>query len=76
MKKVYLADMRKRLQAIMNYDQADKAFEALLFGWNKHRGASGACLDSLKRRGCMSTRLAKEFADYVGYPIDEEPQNA
>ena len=69
--RVYLADMLQRLQARMNYRDPQYAFGTLLlcFGhYKKHKiGWSGV----IRRQGWMSHYIAREFAKYVGYPIDQ-----
>ena len=68
--KILLTDMKARLQAIEHYDNPDVAFDTLLYSWNKYRKASSESLVSIKKRGSMSSYLARSFAQYCGYPID------
>lgn len=71
---VLLADMRDRLQAIQHYDNPEKAFDWLLYGYMKHTGRSTAWKCQVVKRGCMSYSFAKDFANYCGYPIHLRPK--
>ena len=71
-KKIPVNELFERLQQQMNYEEPEKAFDTLLYSWNKHRGASSASLASIKQRGTMATTLARSFAEYCGYPIDRK----
>ena len=69
--KVFLCDMQQRLQARMHYDNPQNAFHTLLicFGhFKKHKTGWAGCI---VRQGWMSLYIAREFAKYVGYPIDK-----
>ena len=70
-KKVYieLAVIRDRLQARMQYKNPDNAFKVLMICFEKAKKYPGWARN-VRRRG-FSTRAAKEFAEYVGYPIHE-----
>ncbi|MBR4564971.1 MAG: hypothetical protein IKO26_11020 [Paludibacteraceae bacterium] len=64
--------LRDNLQRIEHYDNPDRAFETLLYGFYKKRygvcAANSAAQRTLKR-GCLTVRMAKLFARYVGYDI-------
>ena len=69
--RIYLSDMLQRLQARMNYKDPQYAFHTLLlcFGhFKKHKTGWAAYI---MRQGSMSPYMAREFAKYVGYPIDQ-----
>ena len=68
---VMLADMKTRLQARMNYDDPDSAFDSLLFGFGKFMKFSISWKYNILQNGYMSMALAHQFANYVGYPIDQ-----
>ena len=69
--RIYLSDMLQRLQARMNYKDPQYAFHTLLicFGHSKKHKTGWA--GYLMRQGWMSPYMAREFAKYVGYPIDQ-----
>ena len=67
--KIELSDMQDRLQAIMNYDDPKSAFKALLVCFEKAKKYPG-WVRNVRKRG-LSMRVAHEFAEYVGYPIDK-----
>ncbi len=68
--RVYLVDMQRRLQAIMNYDHPLSAFRTLVLCFGKHKRHKTGWAGSIFRQGWMSPVKAREFALYVGYPID------
>ena len=67
--KIKLSVLQERLQARMNYDEPRSAFKALLVGFEKAKKYPG-WVRNVRRRG-LSMRVAHEFAEYVGYPIDK-----
>ena len=69
--KVFLADMLKRLQARMNYEKPKDAFNTLLICFGKKKRHKTGWAGQIKRKGWMSPYIAHEFANYVGYPIDQ-----
>jgi len=69
--RVYLSDMRQRLQARMNYDDPHKAFHTLLLGFAKFRKHKTGWAGNIMRQGWTTPYIAHEFAKYVGYPIDK-----
>ena len=68
-KGVSLDLLRERLQARMQYEDPDEAFDALLFGFAHFKKYSYGWKHDVKVAGCMSAKLASDFAIYVGYPI-------
>ena len=66
---IKLTDMQDRLQAIKHYDDAQFAFKALLVCFEKAKKYPG-WVRNARRRG-LSPKVAHEFAEYVGYPIDK-----
>ena len=68
-KGVSLELLRERLQARMHYEDPEEAFDALLFGFSRFKKYSSGWKSDVKAAGCMSTKLARDFAIYVGYPI-------
>ena len=69
--RVLLADMLKRLQARMNYKKPKDAFNTLLICFGKKKRHKTGWAGVIKRKGWMSPYIAHEFANYVGYPIDQ-----
>jgi len=69
--RVYLSDMRKRLQARMNYDDPQNAFHTLLLGFAKFKQHKTGWAGNIMRQGWTTPYIAHEFAKYVGYPIDK-----
>ena len=69
--KIYLANMRDRLQRIQHYDDPVKAFTDLLHAFAHYKKYRIGWAGSIRRQGWMSAYLAHEFAKYVGYPIDK-----
>ena len=66
-KKIPLTLVRDRLQARMNYQYPDFAFDVLLYGWCKKRHHHRNWLVNVKRRGWLSLSMARDFAHYCGY---------
>ena len=69
--RIYLADMQQRLQARMHYDHPHDAFHTLLLCFGKYRKHKSGWAGSLLRQGWTTPYIAREFAKYVGYPIDK-----
>ncbi len=69
--KIYLSDMLQRLQARMNYKDPQYAFHTLLICFGHFKKHKTGWAGYLMRQGWMSPYMAREFAKYVGYPIDQ-----
>ena len=69
--KIYLSDMLQRLQARMNYKDPQYAFHTLLLCFGHFKKHKTGWAGYLMRQGWMSPYMAREFAKYVGYPIDQ-----
>lgn len=69
--RVYLSDMQQRLQARMHYDDPQYAFHTLLLCFAKYKKHKTGWAGYILRQGWVSTYIAREFAKYVGYPIDK-----
>ena len=69
-RRVYLSDMKSRLQARMQYDHVESAFECLLFGFAHSAHYAPGWVGRQRRKGWMTPAVAHKFANYVGYPID------
>ena len=77
--RIHLSVLRDNLQAIMQYDKPQEAFDALLYGFFVHKStikdrglANRSALNSVKRTkhsGTMYIKKAREFARYCGYNI-------
>jgi len=65
-KRVALEEVKRRLQARMNYRNPDFALDVLLYGWCKKRGHTKNWLSDMKRRGWLSLEMARDFASYCG----------
>ena len=68
-KYIALSVIRDRLQARMNYKNPDNALKVLMICFEKARKYPGWARN-IRRRG-FTYKNAKEFAEYVGYPIHE-----
>ena len=69
--KIYLADMQQRLQARMHYDHPKSAFHTLLLCFGRFKKHKTGWAGYLLRQGWTTPYIAREFANYVGYPIDK-----
>ena len=69
--KVMIKTMQARLQARMHYKHPEQAFNILLICYAKHRGFSSNWAHDQRKTGRMSRAKARDFAEYVGYPIDQ-----
>ena len=69
--RIYLSDMLQRLQARMNYKDPQYAFHTLLLCFGHFKKHKTGWAGYLMRQGWMSPYMAREFAKYVGYPIDQ-----
>ena len=69
--KVFLSDMLRNLQKRMNYDNPQSAFEVLLIGFGHYKKHKTGWAGYIRRQGWMSPYMAREFANYIGYPIDK-----
>ena len=69
--RVYLADMQQRLQARMNYKDPKSAFNTMLLCFGHYKKHKTGWAGQIRRQGWMSPYVAREFAKYVGYPIDQ-----
>ena len=69
---VRLADMQRRLQARMNYNNPDYAFNVLLIGFSHYCRHSTGWVGDVRRKGSLAPYIARRFAQYVGYPIDRD----
>jgi hypothetical protein len=69
--KIKLADMQRRLQARMHYDNPDYAFRTLIIGFAHFKKRSVGYAGQLLKRKAITPNLAHEIALYVGYPIDK-----
>lgn len=77
--RIPLSVLRDNLQAIMQYDKPQEAFDALLYGFFVHKSkikdremANRSASNSVKcakKRGSLYFNKAKEFARYCGYKI-------
>ena len=69
--RIYLSDMLQRLQARMNYKDPQYAFHTLLLCFGHFKKHKTGWAGNIMRQGWMSPYMAREFAKYVGYPIDQ-----
>ena len=69
--RVFLCDMQQRLQARMHYNDPQYAFYTLLLCFGHFKKHKTGWAGYIVRQGWMSPYLAREFANYVGYPIDK-----
>ncbi|MBR4705874.1 MAG: hypothetical protein IKP02_09845 [Paludibacteraceae bacterium] len=69
--RIYLSDMLQRLQARMNYKDPQYAFHTLLICFGHFKKHKTGWAGYIMRQGWMSPYMAREFAKYVGYPIDQ-----
>ena len=69
--RIYLSDMLQRLQARMNYKDPQYAFHTLLICFGHFKKHKTGWAGNIMRQGWMSPYMAREFAKYVGYPIDQ-----
>lgn len=69
--RIYLSDMLQRLQARMNYKDPQYAFHTLLLCFGHFKKHKTGWAGYIMRQGWMSPYMAREFAKYVGYPIDQ-----
>lgn len=77
--RIPLSVLRDNLQAIMQYDEPQEAFEALMYGFFIHKSkikdrkaAKTSAVHSVecaKKSGSMHFNKAREFARYCGYNI-------
>lgn len=77
--RIPLSVLRDNLQAIMQYNKPQEAFDALLYGFFIHKStikdrvlAKCSAVHSFKcakKSGSMYIKKAKEFARYCGYNI-------
>ena len=68
--RIYLSDMQQRLQARMNYKDPQSAFRTLLLCFGKYKRHKTGWAGHIIRQGWTTPYIAREFAKYVGYPID------
>ena len=68
--KIALNEMRNRLQARLHYAHPESAFDALLYGYERHSKRIGWARN-VRYKGWLSPQIAREFAQYCGYPIDK-----
>ena len=69
--RVYLADMQQRLQTRMNYKDPKSAFNTMLLCFGHYKKHKTGWAGQIRRQGWISHYIAREFANYVGYPIDQ-----
>ena len=69
--RIYLSDMLQRLQARMNYKDPQYAFHTLLICFGHFKKHKTGWAGNIMRQGSMSPYMARDFAKYVGYPIDQ-----
>lgn len=69
-KKIPLSALCDRLQALMHYEQPASAFDALLYGFERKIRSIGWARN-VRHKGYLSARVAHDFAQYCGYPIDK-----
>ena len=69
--RIYLSDMLQRLQARMNYKDPQYAFHTLLICFGHFKKHKTGWAGYIMRQGWMSPYMAREFAKYVGYPIEQ-----
>ena len=69
--RIELFDMKARLQSHMHYEKPDEAFDALLLGFEKHTKRYSGFARDARKRGYLPRATAHEFAEYCGYPIDQ-----
>lgn len=69
-KKIPLDSLRDNLQARMHYKNPDYALKVLLICFARKRKYFSGWAGSVKKKGWMSPYVARQFAEYCGYPID------
>lgn len=67
--RITISEMQDRLQSRMHYADPESAMKTLLICFEKAKKYRGWTRDA-RRRGVIP-RVAHEFAQYVGYPIDK-----
>ena len=67
--RVFLSDMKARLQERMHYENPDAAFDALLYGWAKKFHHGTQWLSMVKKRNWVFVTFAEQFEAYCGYKI-------
>ena len=74
-KKIPIADLRIKLQAIMNYKNPELAFRTLLLGWIRHPQFKSPVLQTLRIRAdtdgfiWLKEEEIRSFSDYCGYDL-------
>ena len=69
--RIYLSDMLQRLQTRMNYKDPQYAFNVLLICFGHFKKHKIGWASHIRRQGWTTPYIAREFAKYVGYPIDQ-----
>ena len=68
-KGVFLAAIRRDMQARFHFENRNEAFAILWYGWNRKRerlfGQAYNTKDYRWKRGYISENLANEFWDYI-----------
>ena len=73
--KIPFSQLKKSLQARMNYDNADLAFKTLLYGWRRHPQFDAPSKQTLREREkkdrhrWLRVDEVQDFEAYIGYTI-------